>query len=411
MRKSLLFLGLAFILLVFTSFNPDMIPNINQAEFFSSFQAIQKRFTTDIHIDAWAVAGIVIVIFIYWCCMYFVWRSAQFPLPQVLSLQDRPPNMLMGRMVVLSTRLFANHEKRFERALLVDLAYRKILTMNSAAQMIYVSDQDDADLTVGQRQFVDVVRDESNGLCYYGMNNPTLYDAMDDMARGLKAYGQDLYEAPLIWVNQLLMVIVLVSIGALYTWTSGYFIALMLFSWLGGLLFYLFLNMPFADYDGMSWWTKGFIMVALLFGGGMIGVMPTYAAWSYVTDSNGTLYTALFITLNFTVLTFLLYGFGRFTSQLKPEHGLEQAQVLSFQSFLKNAKRYQSHLLNPDIFRHYLAYAVALNVDQPWLKQYKKQYPEQYHEDENDGVIAIYHLVHSNIFRKATEFKAENDNE
>lgn len=72
------------------------------------------------------------------------------------------------------------------------------------------------------------------------------------------------------------------------------------------------------------------------------------------------------------------YQLSSLTGALKAKYVSDHQALLEFRHFLRYTKEDEYQYIQPDLYERYLAYAVALDVEEYWIDTFKRLYPQEY---------------------------------
>ena len=86
----------------------------------------------------------------------------------------------------------------------------------------------------------------------------------------------------------------------------------------------------------------------------------------------------IIMVIYYSIFIAYLWCLSPLMGALKPQYIPEKQALLEFRHFLRYTKEDEYQYIQPDLYERYLAYAVALDVEEYWIDIFKRLYPEEY---------------------------------
>ena len=345
----------------------------------------QEKLPIFIHPYTLLMLFFVLLIFCYWCYAYYLLHDKIVKTPKICDPISIAPEMPLIKLQAL-LHPTDNKNDDLTKALVVDLAQRNLITYDVTQRKILLNrdKSDDVYISKGQRYFLEAL--EQNG-----------EEDLTDINDGALGYSKEFYYVPFGWVNKFLMILLLVCIAAFYGLTSGYFLALMLFPLVGGMLSYVGLTSLFSHNNDFSFLGGFFVMLFLIGMGYFFGAVPLIFAWSDVSMTASHWSNAITMWIACILFSFVCSLFSMFGQKIKPEYLEDKLTALRFKYFIQHVQE-GNPALYPKMFEEYLVLAMVMKLDRRWLQMFKKLYPDEYEQFRETNTARIYDLSKSSEF-------------
>lgn len=350
-----------------------------------------------------AVLFVVIIMFLYWCLGYYLYRMKLPKSDRALMVRFSPPALPLDHVLVLQTNASIDQSSNNQAALLADLAYRRIIQFDHNRKIMKVNIAEwrgrEDSLTDGQQSFLEKLTESGEDCISYKQHNSVLFKALIRLTQPLAQHKKHYYHVLLPWFNYtvvgLLCAVIAFLPERMDTGISSTLIFVMpgaIFIWF---LFYTFIR-------GFSWHQLisniiGLITMSMF--GLLIALFPLGVAVGF--ESGEQFYSALLMVGILVIACTVIFLYINIVKAIKPEHLDIQQQVEEFKCFLSCTKSDEYQILAPDLFEEYLPYAIGLGVYKNWIQLYQSLYPKQYRLSTIAGGISAYTIISSSTFKRA----------
>lgn len=391
-------------LTVATGFTKDTIPSVG-IDYLEGL--VEKALTylpnyvKPLHI---VLGAIVIVMFIYWCIGFVIYKLRLPHSNRAFMVRFSPPNLPLDQIIVLEDK-GVYHDKRAQLSLLMDLVHKKVVIFHKS-QMMFTVDQEQQralkdQLTDGQLACLSELDLTLDGEASYSSYNPYLTSSLNRLSASLTKYVKKFYHSlvPFFGLGAFVLFVVCIVLTKDVVGSTTYLI--MLFPLVGTALLW---GTLVKFFQGLTIWnalSRIFGSIFFVIFGLVFSSMPLIMLWGDFNDTTN-LYASILIVVILFLFCSVLSLYGKISQAIRRKYIDEEQQVLEFKHFLRYTKEDEYKVISPEVFEEYLPYAIAFGVDQHWLMVYQKLYPREYDESYRSGSVAISAITTSRAFASAT---------